>query len=299
MAASTSVSSASSETITVEEVIKFHQQRLHCMGELGFEMGYPNIEEPFNNFNQDIYSPAEDEQAVISAMQSTTEDLRQLQRQEKLLRKNSSVVAQAESMLNDELKRLGRSARYIAAQSLSKKVKEVTESKHPKLKPNYVSVSVVRPSPGNTSISPANWIGVNLPLEGNVYEVHQVLRSVMKGDCMERCLDTGLNPKVWDEPHLKWKYQLLAANRPQLLEESSAKLETNKDWEALCAALTDENHVSKVLSNMLPGIMKSLKGLLRKKPDDAVLTETTYRCPRLRELAFQHYHQSQRTRSRH
>lgn len=270
VAPSTPMASSSTKSITAKDVLQFYKHRLHCMGELGFETRFPEPDKLFNSISDNLELPAESEQAVISAMQSTHDDLRQLQRQAKLLNLNPSAVAEAEAMMDDKLRHLGRSARYIGAQSLSKKVKEVTESENPKLKPNYISVSVVRPSPASLIASPAEWIGVNLPIEGNIQEIHRVLRDVLKGDCIERSLQSGQDRTASDITNLKWKYQLLPASRSQLLDKPSSKLETEQDWKALRSALRDDKKVSGpilILIWAFPKLQSIFEYLKRIHPD--------------------------------
>ena len=251
--------SLQSEHLELKEVLRIQIEKLWRLGELGFSTNFSDVEEvmanhsPEMDFNEGSNNlNLENESDVAAAMRSIHNALCQLQQGERLIKDNKFIISEVEAAINEVLLSLGKSKRWIGAQNLRIKILKIIEIKTPQSVPNFVTVFVVDPLADSSKDMNQALKQVNLPHNATLYQIHELLRQVMKGESLIRCNDTGEDPQLWDRAKIVWKYQLMAKDRSKLLNQNSIELETDSDLKGMY----------RTLGNAAQG----------SKPPDAVLT---------------------------
>jgi len=130
--------------VTVQDVVLWKQEEAFRMGEIGFDMGFPDMNEIISSFSYDHLDPngAEDDAYLVQAAMDMHDSVRQFQQHQQLMRENPAVIAAATRAVDQQLVALKRASKEKERRTLREKVVELTELKHPKPKPNYVTVWV-------------------------------------------------------------------------------------------------------------------------------------------------------------
>ena len=224
------------EHLKPQEVLRIQLEKLWRIGELGYTTNFSTFEEIVTNYSSateldedSSRRGPENEDDVIAAMHSIHHALSQLQQDERLLRDNKPIVSEVESAVDRILSSLGKSDRWIGGQNFRTKLKQIIEMRTPQPPPNFVTVFMVDPLTNPDTNIDQTLKQINIPLSATLYQVHKLLRQVVKGDSLSRCNETGEDPRIWDRAEVVWKYQLMAKDRSKLLNQTSIKLETDSD----------------------------------------------------------------------
>ena len=244
MTSSPPAASPSTKAITPQEALTLQTERLWRLGEIGLSTRFPDPEDiiashrvPRVEDEESEILATEADWPITTAMSKTHNALRQLQKDDKVLRDNKQAVATLESDVDAILLAGGKSKRFVAAQDLRAKLRHAIEMKSPHQASDTVTVLIVDPSVEPDPQMKSGFKQVNLPLGASLDEVYKLLRSVMKAESLLRCNETGESPQVWDDPGIVWKYQLMANDNSKLLQAASIKLEIDSDWKRLCLCI--------------------------------------------------------------
>lgn len=222
---------------TVRDVFKAQRDQAFHLGEFGFTSNSPNPEEIFKTpiFNPETSmqppQPAEDETAIVEAMQSIHRKICKLQEGKAIMDHpaNNPLLAETVKELDEELLEAGKSQRYVVGQTLRRKVVDYAELREPKDQPNFVTVKVL-PMSGQGEI-----FEVSLPLKATIPENNSLLWDV--------CTKNGsyLPSHKEKESYMEagtWKYQLTERNSGRPINKLSTKLEIDWDYHFMIQLIT-------------------------------------------------------------
>ena len=239
--------------LTMRDVILWQQEQAQRQGELGFTMNFPDPSDIFKQFIMDTASepelPAEDNAALLAAMQATHKAIIQLHQRKIIMDGAGPLMAKTEKDVNQKLLAAGITEQELTNRSLRQKIVQLVELKEPPPKANFAAVLV---NVTSTDKGRGHILEVNLPLKACVAEVYALLDEVVKALLSEK----GLH----HDGEGAWKYQLLDQSQSQPSMNKFLPLETDIDYESML------QQVSKVSNGGAPA---------------AVLTQV-YLCHRLK-----------------
>lgn len=222
--------------LTARDIIGFQADQAFRLGEVGFTTNFPKPEDIFkpHTLNTPIEDDTNNDAAVVTAMQATHNTLRQLHQRQVLMETNKSLLAHTETEVDRRILAAGKSKRYVAAQSLRKKVVDLMELKEPKLEPNFVTVWVKLDSMKVVK----DMIQVNLPITVSIAEVFHLLDDIVESELANAGGKTVDNDAAPREKPGHWRYQLIGRNLSMVVNNASIRLETTGDYRRMIAVVT-------------------------------------------------------------
>ena len=225
--------------LTMRDVVLWQQEQAQHRGELGFTTNFADPSTIFKPFNTNASSeddlPAEDDAALIAAMQETHRATVQLQQRKIIMDGAQPLLAKTETDVTRKLLAEGVALQELQNKGLRQKIVQLVELKKPPPKANFVSVVV---SVASTIKGQSHMLEINLPLKACVEEIYALLDQVIKVLLSEKGLSY--------ERGGIWKYQLIDHNRSRLLMDKSLPIGTDLDYKKML------QQVSKVSDGKAP-----------------------------------------------
>lgn len=220
--------------LTMRDVIQWHQEQAQRRGELGFTTNFPDPSDIFRPFTINASSedelPAEDEAALVAAVQETHKAIIQLHQRKIIMDGAGPLLAKTEMSVNQKLLAAGVPERELSNKNLRQKIVQLVELKQPPPKQNFAAILV---SVASTTKGRSHVLEVNLPLKGCVAEIYPLLDEVVKALLSEKGLSY--------EGGGAWKYQLIDQSRSQLLMEKSLPIKTDLDYNFMLQKMSERS----------------------------------------------------------
>lgn len=209
--------------LTMRDVILWHQEQAQHRGELGFTTNFPDPSDIFRLFTINASSEdellAEEDAALVAAVQETHKAIDQLQRRKIIMDGAGPLLAKTEMSVNQKLLAEGVPEQEFANKNLRQKIVLLVELKVPPPKKNFAAILV---SVASTTRGRSHVLEVNLPLKACVTEIYPLLDEVVKALLSEKGLSY--------EGGGAWRYQLIDQSRSQLLMDKSLPIKTDLDY---------------------------------------------------------------------
>ena len=209
--------------LTMRDVILWQQEQAQYLGELGFTTNFPDPSTIFKpitiNASSEDELPAEDDAALMAAMQETHRASIQLHRRKIIMDGAGPLLAKTEMYVTHKLLAAGVPEQELQNKGLRQKIVQLVELKEPPPKANFVGVLV---RVASTTEGRSHVLEVNLPLKAYVDEIYGLLDEVVKALLSEKGLSY--------EGGGTWKYQLIDHSQSRPLMDKSLPIKTDLDY---------------------------------------------------------------------
>ncbi|KAL9046886.1 MAG: hypothetical protein Q9214_000401 [Letrouitia sp. 1 TL-2023] len=239
------------EEPTIDEIIQWHIEQAHCMGELGFTTNFPDAE----NFQHPGFDPKFDFNAVTSGLGDLDRAVNEMTKDYERVKSRATYITSNQPLLKKTKEEVHR--RLLAAGKTQEDINNYNNS-GTSLRDQILDLQRLRTRKGPAQNTTEAWVHywadasrrerrkyrINLQINGNLHDFHVDLAGLMDSirDCSQMLED------IYDESR-PWRYQLVskqhslatAAFNPLVTEHDYQILIQQNMKEGVTAVLTQED----------------------------------------------------------
>ena len=218
--------------LTMRDVVLWQQEQAQHRGELGFTTNFPDPSTIFKpitiNASSEDELPAEDDAALMAAVQETNRATVQLRQRKIIMDGEGPLLAKTEMDVTRKLLAAGVPEHELQDKGLRQKIVQLVELKEPPPKANFVGVLV---SVASTTKGRSHVLEVNLPLKAYVDEIYALLDEVVKALLSEKGFSY--------EGGGTWRYQIIDQSQSRLLMNKSLPIKTDLEYKKMLQQVSD------------------------------------------------------------